>query len=306
MSQITLNINKDLTDAQILALTNQDQRTWFVASDAPYNVYYVDGNGDPQPFSTGGGAGGIYSGSDTVPTNVEATLTDELAFIGGDVYFESVSDDALVRIQPGGKSWFTNDLGVGHNDPSTPLHVQDTATQFRIGYDPSNFADFTVESDGSLNIEPTNYVLRLGDFDTNNNGTHIEIEDISEHIFIEADTIDVDGRIEFGTFTSSTDVNMITNNLAVFTNTTSPRTLTLPTSPGVGTIIWAIVQDATNPVTVVRPVGDTINGLAADFELPAADDITAHIVRGSGGDWTVTYSRSSYSGIVTGKLQLQD
>lgn len=46
----------------------------------------------------------------------------------------------------------TNKVGIGHNSPSTWLHILGITEQLRVGYDASNYVSFTTGSSGGLTI----------------------------------------------------------------------------------------------------------------------------------------------------------
>ncbi|MDD5356578.1 MAG: hypothetical protein PHS53_00305 [Candidatus Pacebacteria bacterium] len=53
-------------------------------------------------------------------------------------------------------AFMNGNVGVGTTTPATKLHILGTTEQLRLGYDASDYASFTVGSDGAFSITPTN------------------------------------------------------------------------------------------------------------------------------------------------------
>lgn len=111
------------------AYTPHDNQSLF-AVNADSELYYWDGSTWNQ--IGGGGAGGIYGGSGTVPDNTTATLTDELAIEGGDLTNFSVATGTTT----GGAlaSSFTA-FATSYRDTlgDTKLELNDNGAEFSFG-----------------------------------------------------------------------------------------------------------------------------------------------------------------------------
>ncbi len=113
----------------------------------------------------------------------------------------------------------TSQVGIGTNVPSTTLHVVSTTEQLRLGYNSTNYASFTVASNGGLTISPsgnaTTTIPRL--MSTSVTTTNFSVSSLS--------------ALSNLTFASATGTNFnITNLTTLSTTTIAGLTLSTVTS----------------------------------------------------------------------------
>jgi hypothetical protein len=88
--------------------------------------------------------------SDSEAEELEAYLTDK--YFQGNTHlmeWEKTGGEINGRLTSTGK------LGVGTTAPEAKVQAVDTAEQFRLGYDASNYVSFTVDSSGNLTVDLT-------------------------------------------------------------------------------------------------------------------------------------------------------
>lgn len=108
-------------------------------------------------------------------------------------------------------------VGVGLLSPSVSFHVQSTSEpQFRLGYDGSNYVDFGVASDGTMDIDLKDNVSAALSIDTSGKAGILTIDttNSAEKVNITSDlTLGDNNNLQFGAGTDLTIVHNTTNSV---------------------------------------------------------------------------------------------
>jgi len=130
-------------------LTIQDGGNVGIGTASPNAMLHINGSDNPQILITES-----YSSTEFIRLGMEGTNTHMcLGWDDGDIMlfgvYSSPSDNSItehMRIESDGK------VGIGTNDPSAELEIQDTSDQLRLSYDDTNYATFNIAADGLLTI----------------------------------------------------------------------------------------------------------------------------------------------------------
>lgn len=110
MANTKLHINRDLTNAAILALTGQDERTWFLPTDAD-TPYFVNNVGVPTLLTAG--TVNVYNADGTTTGTRAVTLGSGFDFTIGN----SGGDKPFHITEP------TGDVGINTGAPNSKLEI---------------------------------------------------------------------------------------------------------------------------------------------------------------------------------------
>tara|TARA_R110000824_G_scaffold395459_1_gene596106 strand:+ start:321 stop:2954 length:2634 start_codon:yes stop_codon:yes gene_type:complete len=144
-------------------------------------------------------------------------------------------------------------VGIGVTDPASPLEIFNTASQLKISYDASNYADISVASDGHLELATTGTDADL----TLDSGAAINIEPASGSAILLDGTVSIDAGVITGatSITSTAFVGALTGNASGTAATVTGAAQTNITS--LGTLTALTVDDVAINGKIVQITGDT-------------------------------------------------
>ena len=137
-------------------------------------------------------------------------------------------------------------VGIGVNDPASPLEIFNTASQLKISYDASNYTDISVASDGKLELATTGTDADI----TLDSASDIFIDSSNRYCFFQESGT---SRIEFD-YTTGTASNIV--KIKAGTNAVNYSTITTTTNGE--TTIATVDSDGTAGHLTLDADGDII------------------------------------------------
>ena len=104
----------------------------------------LDADGDQVSMKFGGATGQIDFSNENSGDGVIRQMVD-----AKDLVIQQFDGTEVARFTDGAN------VGIGVSDPASPLEIFNTASQLKISYDASNYADISVASDGHLELATT-------------------------------------------------------------------------------------------------------------------------------------------------------